>query len=392
MHDTAILMMPGQSDLTVAQTTVATVCIALIIWAGLLARPGRPTLYWTLGYVLALLGSYASLAALATGTDVERHPIGVGLAFGMPLLIWSGIRAANGRPAYPWAGVVFAIVSTGVLAATTSLPSGSAAFRVLFLLAAATAAMGAVDTIGGIFTGTRFGAPLVAASALLVALSGLGIMGIAARTSPDSNLAFVRAATLSIIAYLICALVTGLFVANRRMRATEVLDDLDALLPVTLFHAIVRERLLRADLRHEGSWSFIDLRLDDARDLHEAIGETAFGVVVQKFEQTVKRVFPSEADLGRGRDGQVLVFVAEPSASVREHVRTVLNEIVRPRDDTGADLRTSVSAGIVAVNPATDTYDSLASAASDAVVSSQKAGGDRWTRTDANLPASPPRE
>jgi GGDEF domain-containing protein len=158
---------------------------------------------------------------------------------------------------------------------------------------------------------------------------------------------------------------------------------MDAFMTEPMMHAVVREKLQRARGRREQSWSFIDIRLDDAGDLRDAIGEAAFTATAHRFEAVVAETLPAEADLCRVTPGHVLVFASQPSAVVREFVRTVINEIAAPSADAPTSMRLSASAGIVAVDIGSATYESLFAAASEAADRAQRDGGDKWLRVDA---------
>lgn len=373
----------GPADLIIGLTTAVTVCVALMIWIGLLGRATRATLLWTFALLLALLGSYGLLASAAMGTDVILHPVGLGIACGAPLVIWSGLRAAQGLRPYGWAGFAQSVLSVGVLTAATNLDNGFTVFRWLFLATAIGAGVGAIEVLRGAFRESRFGFPLVVASAALLLLGGVGIAGSLAGSSPETDLLFMRGVVIALTVYVICATVSLLFLANRRPGARDVLEAVDAFMPPPMMRAVVREKLLRARARGEQNWSFVDLRLDDATDLREATGEAAFGAMTRRFEDTVAATFPAEADLCRVTPGHVMVFASQPPAAVRESVRSVLNETAATHADAPTSLRISASAGIAAVDAASDSFDALVAAAGEVADEAQRQGGDRWKRVEA---------
>ena len=91
MRDLAVVGLTGSGDLVVGLTTTMTVCVALMIWIGLLGRASRATLLWTFALILGLLGAYGSLASAAMGTDVLRHPVGLhGLSDRLPRKLTTG--------------------------------------------------------------------------------------------------------------------------------------------------------------------------------------------------------------------------------------------------------------------------------------------------------------
>lgn len=380
MSDADIAVAMPLSDLVIAQTTVVTVCVAIMIWLGLLGRPSRATLYWTYGFILALLGSYASFTSAAMGQDVLLHPVAIGITCGLPTLIWSGLRVLARKRAYVWTGIVQSAASVAILWTTTELDAGFVIFTWLVLASGIAAAFGAIEVLRGAFRGSRFGTPLVTASGILLLLGVAGVIGSGVGSDANSEIAFARGLVLATTCYLICATVSLLYLANRRAGARDVLDALDGYMPEPMMRGVVREKLVRAAKRGEQNWSFIDIRIDDAIDLREATGDATFGTIARRVEAVVADVFPAEADLARIVPGQITIFVAQTSAAVRELVRTVLNSVGAPQADAPTNLRITVSAGIVTVDLQSDTYETLAAIAGRAAEQSQLQGGDRWVR------------
>lgn len=376
------------ADLLVGLTATMTTCVALMIWVGLLGRASRATMLWTFAFLLGLLAAYSLLAAGAVGTDVLLHPVGFGFLCGMPTVIWSGLRAAQGKRSYAWIGFAQSALSVAILWLTTDMAIGFAVFRWLFFASAIGAVLGAIEVVRGAFRGSRFGMPLVVAAAILLLLSAIGAAGTVAGASTATDLFFVRGIVIALTIYAISATVSVLFLSNRRPGARDALEALDAFLPEWAMRAIVRERLLRARNRGEQTWTFVDLQLDDTTDLREATGEAAFATATQRFEGIVAAVFPAEADLCRVTPGHVTVFASQPVGAVREYVRSILNEISLPAEQAPTSLRITASAGLVSVDTATDTYETLVAAAAAQTAAAQEAGGDRWRRADADHSAS----
>ncbi|KAA9107781.1 hypothetical protein [Microbacterium rhizomatis] len=374
------------SDLVVMQTGVVTVCVALMIWLGLLARPGRATRYWTYGYLLALLASYGSMTSAALGADVLLQPVAIGLSFGLPALVWSGLRVLQGKRAFVWTGIVQSFASVLILWATAGQPYGFVVFTVLILAAAIGAGLGAVEVLHGAFRGSRFGVPLVAGSAVLLLLGLVGVIHSTLAAGSTGDLDFVRGVVLATTCYIICVTVSLLFLANRRAGAADILEAVDDFFPEVVMRPIVREKLLRAAKRSEQNWSFVDIRLDDVVDLREATGDAAFSTMVRRLEDTVADAFPADADLFRIAPGHVTVFVAQPSEAVRLRVRSVLNSIGAPPDGGPTTLRITASAGIIKIDPQVDDYPTVTEAAARATEQAQLQGGDRWVRVDTRTP------
>lgn len=364
----------GVGELLLAQTTVVTVCLALVIWLGLLARPSRATLLWTLAFSIALLGTYGSIVAVSLGVDVVSHPVMVGLSAGTPTIIWSGLRAVKGKRTYAWIGFAQAAASVALLWSTTETPNNLLGVRLVFFGAGIGASVGAIEALRGSFRGSRFGIPLVAASGAMALIATIGLADTAGGLSADSSEVFMRATMVVRSAYCIGATVSLLFLSNRRAGASDILQAMDAMTPLPLLRGIVRERIRRARVRQERNWSFVELRLDEASDLRDATGEPSYIAVVSAFEKLIARVFPADADMGRLDSGRVVVFVALPVIAVRELARSVLEETARGQERPTA-FHVSASAGITIVDPASDDFDSLLTAASTAAAAAQERGG-----------------
>jgi GGDEF domain-containing protein len=377
----------GLGELAIAQTTVVTTCVILMTWLGMIGRPGRPTLLWTLGYFFALLGVYASFASAAMGINVALHPVGQSIGFGLPLLLWSGLRALNGRRPHAWAGFAQGIGSCVLLALTTFTPSGPLVFRLVFLAVGLSTAAVAIEALRGAARSSRYAPPLVASALMVLALAVVGaVYPLAAGgelVDPVAQVIFSRSIVITSLIFIITATVSLLFFANRRPGASDVLDAIDAFLPTPLMNAVVRERMLRARARSQSTWTFIEFRLDDITDLRDAGSEWSFNRIVERFEGILTREFAAEVDLARLSPGRVQVLAAHSPAEARDHVRTVLNALATPHDDGAASgVSVSASAGIVAVDVMADEYDGLTELARQAVDDAQRAGGDRWVRLD----------
>ncbi|MGZ0711684.1 hypothetical protein ACWPKO_25465 (plasmid) [Coraliomargarita sp. W4R53] len=378
-------------DLGVAQATVVTTCVILMTWLGLMGRPSRATLLWTLGYFFALLGVYVSFTSAAMGIDVVRHPVGQAIGFGLPLLLWSGIRDLGGLRPYAPAGAVQAVVSVAVVALTTQSPIGPDVFRWVVLGAALSTGAVAVAALQAATRSSRFTPPLVAAAVVMVLI---GIVGVTYPTvsggtaGSDAAVTFTRTAIIASMVFLIVATVSLLFFANRRVGARDILDALDAFMPQPLMRGIVRERLLRISARSESEWTLIEIRIDDVDDLREAGSEWSFAQLTDAFEARVIAEFPAECDLARIKPGYIQVFASHSTVAAREHVRNLINRISADSADATATLRLSASAGIVPTAPG-DSYDALNSLVGEAADEAQRQGGDRWVRHPSrSVPAS----
>ncbi|WP_396668810.1 hypothetical protein [Microbacterium sp. R86528] len=374
--------MLNSGEFAIAQTTVVTTCVILMTWLGLVGRSGRPTMLWTLGLFFSLLGVYASYAGTALGLDTVVLPMGQAFGCGMPLLLWSGLRALHRKRAYSWAGPAQALVTFAVLMATAGSEFGAFAFRTAFFATGIALAVLAIEAMSGDTRGSLYTPPLVAACGLVFFLATVGFVLplVTGNTLVElGDVVFTRVSMMIWTMFIITATVTLLFYANRRPGALDTLEALDAFMPQPLMRGVARERLARARHRDESDWTFIELCLDDLDDLRDASNGWSFRALVSTFETIIIQEVRAEADLSRVVPGRVQILVAESAASTRERVRLVINRLSEEASGV-ANVRVSASAGIVPVVVGTDTYDELTALAHDAVLEAQGQGGDRWVR------------
>ncbi|MEV8268626.1 hypothetical protein [Microbacterium sp. NPDC076911] len=369
----------------IAQTTVVTTCVILMTWLGLVGRPGRATMLWTLGFFFTLLGVYASYAGAALGIETAVLPVGQAFGCGMPLLLWSGLRALHRKRPYAWAGPAQALLTFFALTATAQLPINPFVFRAAFFATGIAVVAVAVEAMRGETRGSLYTPPLVAASLLVFALAAVGFFLplITGDTLIElGDFLFTRISVMSSTIFLITATVTLLFYANRRPGAQDILEALDAFMPEPLMRGVARERLVRAARRNETDWTYIELCLDDLDDLRDASNAWSFRALLSTFGTIITEELRAEADLCRVAPGRVQILVAESAASTRERVRNVINRLSTEVSGI-ANVRVSASAGIVPVIVGKDTYDDLTKLAHDAVLEAQRLGGDRWVRLPA---------
>ena len=392
----------GRRTYDVAGAVTATAGLMALVYAVI----GTDQHGWTSGRTLGLFA--ASVALLATFVAIEsrsKAPLvplrlfanrGVstgnvaqflngGAFIGMFFLLALALQSVLGMSAIE-TGMAFVPMGITAIAGATIAPIAVARLgtRSTFAIGAA---LGAVEVLRGEFRGSRFGMPLVVGSAALLLVGAVGVAGSIGGSTAATDLIFLRGVVIATTVYVICATVSLLFLANRRPGARDVLEAMDAFMPEPMMRAVVREKILRARARREQSWSFIDLRLDDATDLREATGDAAFGSTVRRFESIVAATFPSEADLCRAAPGHLTVFASQPAGAVREFVRAVLNEVSATHDEAPTSLRISASAGIATVDVTADSYESLVDAAASLAAEAQRDGGDRWRRTAADATA-----
>ncbi|GEB95750.1 hypothetical protein PFZ49_00845 [Microbacterium lacticum] len=176
--------------------------------------------------------------------------------------------------------------------------------------------------------------PLAVFSLVVAAVGAVSIVtGLVAPGDPDQSLEAIRTInTLGMLAYLVCALVTLLFIA-RGGSATAA---------GSTFRAVAADRLARAQRAGERSWALVYAQIDDAEDLRTVTGDAGFAAIADRLRDDVTEIFPTEADIGWFAPAGVAVLVAQPSTVLRERVRTLLRAFAA----TGVGVRVGTSASV----------------------------------------------
>ncbi|HOQ22989.1 MAG TPA: hypothetical protein PLN62_11270 [Microbacterium sp.] len=213
---------------------------------------------------------------------------------------------------------------------------------------------------------------LIALAAFSLVVAGVGavsiVVGLVAPGDAGESLEFLRTVnSLGMLAYVVCALVTLLFIARGGTGAATG----------STFAVVAADRLARAQCAGERSWALVYAQIDDAEDLRIVAGDSGFAAIAERLRGDVIEIFPTEADLGWFAPAGVAVLVAQPSAVLRERVRTAARVRGERRRRAGRYL------GIVGwASVAEFGYglDALLAAARDAAARAADAGGDRWER------------
>ncbi len=212
--------------------------------------------------------------------------------------------------------------------------------------------------------------PLAVFSLVVAAVGAVSIVtGLVAPGDPDQSLEAIRTInTLGMLAYLVCALVTLLFIA-RGGSATAA---------GSTFRAVAADRLARAQRAGERSWALVHAQIDDAEDLRTVTGDAGFAAIADRLRDDLTEIFPTEADIGWFAPAGVAVLVAQPSTVLRERVRTLLRAFAA--SGVGVRVGTSASVGWAGVAEFGYDVDALLAASRDAAARAADAGGDRWER------------
>lgn len=367
-------------DVTIVLVAVATTCTIIMIGLGFLPHPGRAASIWSSGFALAMLSCYLLVAADQIGSHHLRGaahgPILCAVAF-----VWIGLRARRGRePIMLIPTIVVFSAATVVLGLTAETLAYGTVFRVSFLLAAATAGFAAWELLRLRKAEREMSLPLIVVAcgfvglAVLVAIDGLIRLaeGTIGETEADLQDLYDLNEVVALL-YLICALVTLLYLARRGAQTNEQQQTVE-------FFGVARDRLARAQVAGDRWWSLIDVRLDDAGELLDASSGRAFQRITARFADDIRTVMPPEADIHAVSPTQVLVLLPRPDTAVRGLLSRLLDRVSALTDQPAVPIRLSASIGVAAAPLADYDLDRLTAAAGEAAAHAQISGGDRWER------------
>ena len=352
------------ATLDLAQVVVATVATIRMIGVGFVHRPSRATAVWSLAFVIVMITAHATMISWSNDATTLRL-ISMGTLLSAPTLLWSGLRAHRGAPGYEWLAAVVAVGASLALVASAGTDAYVWAFRLSFGATAVFAALTFVELLRRPERAGGASMPLAAFSLLVAAIAAVSIAtGLAAPGDPAESLEFLRTVnSLGMLAYIVCALVTLLFIA-RETRARAAGRD--------------SRSSRRIGSPAPSARALVYAQIDDADDLRTVTGDAGFTSIVERLRSDVVEIFPTEADIGWFAPAGVAVLVAQPSIVLRERVRSLLRAFAT----SGAGVRVGTSASVGWAGVAEFGYDveTLLAAARGAAERAAEAGGDRWER------------
>lgn len=356
-------------DIQLAQVIVAAVAMVCMIGLGFLYRPSRAAALWSLTFVVVMLACGGTLVATASGFP-RLILVSTGVLLAAPVLIWSGLRALRGATSLSWLALIVAFASCGALVALNGTEAYIWGFRLGFGLTAVFAGLTIVELLRRPERAGSTSMPLAAFSLLVVIAGVVSVAaGLVAPGDPEESLLFLRTInSVGMLAYVVCALVTLLFLARGETTSAHR----------SAFHDVTADRLRRAERAGERSWAMVYIQLDDARDVRSATGDSGFLAIIRRLREDIVETFPTEADVGQLGQASFGVLVALPSTVIRERVRTLLRTVAQPHE--GMRAVTSASIGWAGVAEWGYDIDVLLDAAQEAADRAATAGGDRWER------------
>lgn len=370
-------------DLGIAQAVITTLATALTIGIAFLVRPGLPTLAWSFAFTLAMIATYGVVAGEINDAEVLRRA-SLGALMGAPAFLWSGFRAAWGSRAHLWAGAAVAAGSAVALAIAPDVAWFTTAYRAVFFVASVFAGLFAFDWIRvPSRRADRLLMPLAIVS-IAFFVTGAATLLAALFFTPSGGDDFVLVRLISSIGMLIyvaCALVAVVGTAARD-------SGLGRTAPVSTawqqFERIATDRLARAQ-RNAESWSIVYLRLDDAADIRQTAGATAFANLARRFEDEAREVFPAESDVGSPSAGTVVVLVPRSDVAVRDLLKTILQRVTLLDVDGAIPIRPTASAGWAPASVLGYDLAALVYTGREAATLASEKGGDRWERVGATV-------
>ncbi len=357
-------------SLTVMHLAIASVCTALMIGLGFLARPQRSTVLWSTTFAVATAGAVGALASATTGA-LGYWLVSMALILTLPAIVWSGLRASRAASrTYAWMAPAVGAIVTAIFFLGAGAPGFHIAGRVTMLVAAVFNVLVLREVFRRPERGRGVAVPLVLASILWMLLSVVGVIASILNIRENYELLTqTNAAGLGV--YLICALVSLLFFTRR--------DGMDAVpTNAPAFRAAATDRLLRARAAKEHTWTLLDIRLDDPDDLRSAAGDTAFSGLSARFHGIVRATFPAEADVAALTDTRAVVLLARTQSAVRSLVRQLMEHLATTDDEAPIMLPLSVSIGWADAAKAGYDLEALMSAASSRAEQAEVNGGDGW--------------
>lgn len=363
-------------DMYLGTAVLATLATVMMVGLGFLRNPTRATRWWSLAFMVIMVGSYGVIAAEVLGSPTLRGVAQSVILVG-PTLIWSGVRTKLDRSSLAWVGLVQGVATAGILILLSPTPWYALGFQVVFATSSVFAALTVADLVNGPQRGLGMLLPLTLVSAVfpMLALINL-IVGLRAATEQTGGLGQnLTSNVLAAPVYLVCAIVSLLYLG-----AAEV----DGRVPGGRRSArrLLSDRLARAEAAREPSWSMLYISFDDVADVRLAVGDAAFEDIVDRFAAHIRSAFPAEADIEFRSDTVALVLLTRPEATIRTSIRSMLNDISTFRADQPLAVQFSASVGWATTDAVGYDFDVLSDAARVAAVDARLEGGDRWVRVE----------
>jgi hypothetical protein len=300
------------------------------------------------------------------------------------VLLWSGFRAGWCLRPFAWLGPVVGGAAALLLAAAVDQAWFTVAYRTVFFAASVFAGLFVLDWARAANRrADRLLLPLVVVSvAFLVTGTATFLAGFVFPPSGGDDFTLVRlVSSVGMLAYVACALIAVVGSAARDSGLGRAATNSTAW---QQFERTAWDRLVRAQ-KTSDPWSVVYLSLDDAADIRQTAGASAFTDLSERLEEEVRAVFPAESDVGAPAAGAVVVLVPRPDAVVRELLRTILERVTRIDVHGALPIRPTASAGWAPASVLGYDLDALVYTGREAAALASEKGGDRWERVGATV-------
>jgi GGDEF domain-containing protein len=359
-------------SLTVMHLAIASVCTALMIGLGFLARPQRSTVLWSAVFAVAMAGAVGAMASATLDSRVSWL-VSMALVLTLPAIVWSGLRAHRAADrSYAWMAPTLGVVVTVIFILGAGSPGFHVAGRVTMLIAAVFNVLVLQEIFRRPERGRGAAVPLVLASLLWMLLSVVGVIASILNIQENYEL-LTQTNAVGLAVYLICALVSLLFFVRGDGMSAVTTNG-------SAFRSVAADRLSRARVAGEQTWTLLDIRLDDPDDLRAASGDSTFADLSGHFHQIVRATFPAEADVAALSDTRAIVLLARTESAVRSLMSQLRDQLATTDDEAPIMLQLSASIGWAGAASADYDLDALMAAASSRAEQAVADGGDRWQR------------
>lgn len=360
-------------DVLTTMIAVATVLAVLVVALATLTRPSKATITWGAAFLAGMLAAYFWFASQLVDSPA-LHALASGVLLGFIPLIWLGLRFYAHRSVLAWLVVVWVLIVPVALTLTAGTAAYQIAFHLGFLAAAVFAGL-LIYELSRLSPDLRAaGMPLAFASGSFLVVAVVAAVT-ASFTSPatlDAHVGAVRSVTtIGMLMLATCAAFTVVLLARSeapRHRSTAGCG-------------IVAQRIARAQTHGDRNWSVLDIRLDDPRELDDALSGSDFAQLIERFHADIVSVLPVSADIEWYEGSGALVAIRDTDDGIRHHVRTLLHRIsMIGTGDLDSGIRVSASIGWASISRNGSEYSDLSAAAGQAAAAARAQGGDTWVR------------
>jgi GGDEF domain-containing protein len=371
-------------SIQLATSAVVIVAGVMFILDTFLRRPDTAGRIWSASFMSGILASFSYAIWVVLPEGWWAVAAGNAALVLSGALLWTGARVYNGRRDLAWVSVL------GAGAAAVSVliegPDGGAwaGGPVMFVLVAAYAVLGAVESMRSPMR-ANWTARGLTAMFVVVALFYAARLVAFVTIGPDDVIFRVflgtEASAFVIIALIIVTVVSLIVLQSERVpravdRPVTDLFTSEPVLAPEAFRTLVDDWLERANF-HDEQLVLARVCLDELETIDTAFGRSAGADVVEQFISGVRRYSTPNAAIGLVGPGELVVIA--PFSRMEDARRNGLAIQSGLRDtplDQTQGLRISVSIGLAGTDAHGYDFDDLYAAATAAADQVRSSGGD----------------